>query len=260
MKYEPGASHQVPDLLSRPVAAIGEEASLEADYLKEAYRRDPPWRGVVEYLQEKAVPRRKLPLNEFELKDGGLFHARHLPDKILHRVIPRELGRAALKVAHASVITAQPRVYRTYCKLWDLFYFPNMFQETKEYVKSCSTCQRRHRQAPMAKVPEVSQPFERVFADLLDLHSFNNGNSYILSITDHLTRYLQLKPLPSKGAETVTTAFIQHYVPIFGPPRILQTYTGSEFTDLLFSQVCQLLETKTSFTRAYYPQVNGMVE
>ncbi|XP_063594944.1 KRAB-A domain-containing protein 2-like [Penaeus indicus] len=112
----------------------------------------------------------------------------------------------------------------------------------------------------MARMPEVSQPFERVSADLLDLQGSNSGNRYVLSINDHLTRYLQLIPLLSKDAETVTTAFIQHYVTLFGPPRILQTDNGSEFTNLLFSQACQLLKTKTSFTTAYHPQANGMVE
>ncbi|XP_047488133.1 uncharacterized protein LOC125038637 [Penaeus chinensis] len=39
---------------------------------------------------------------------------------------------------------------------------------------------------------EVSQPMERVSVDLIDFMGSTRGNRYVLSITDHFTRYLQV--------------------------------------------------------------------
>ncbi|XP_037796440.1 uncharacterized protein K02A2.6-like [Penaeus monodon] len=94
----------------------------------------------------------------------------------------------------------------------------------------------------------------------MDLHSSTSGNRYVLSIVDHLTRYLQLIPLPCKSAETVAEAFINNFVTLFGPPRIIQTDNGSEFCNRLFQQVCSIIQTKMSFTTVYHAQANGMIE
>ncbi|XP_037773447.1 uncharacterized protein K02A2.6-like [Penaeus monodon] len=94
----------------------------------------------------------------------------------------------------------------------------------------------------------------------MDLHSSTSGNRYVLSIVDHLTRYLQLIPLPCKSAETVAEAFINNFVTLFGPPRVIQMDNGSEFCNRLFQQVCSIIQTKMSFTTVYHAQANGMIE
>ena len=263
--YKKGASHHVPDLLSRAVNAI-DLGNPDPEQIREAQMEDPLWREVIQYLEEQALPRHRIPLalGEFELKDGVLYHVRQLPERVIHQlVVPKVLRLVALKLAHAS-LAAHPGVYRTYCKLRDLFYFPNLLRETKKYVQGCQQCQHRKgaafRNAPMANIPDVTVPLERVSADLIDLHSSESGHRYVLSIIDHLTRYLQLIPLKSKNAETVTEAIFENFITIFGPPRILQTDHGSEFTNKLFAQVCKLVNIKTSFTTQFHPQANGLIE
>ena len=109
-------------------------------------------------------------------------------------------------------------------------------------------------------MPEVSQPFERVSADLVEMVNSARGHRYVLVIIDHFTRYLQLVPLENKEAGTVADAFINNFFTLFGPPRTLLTDNGSEFSNNLFKQVCQILEVKTLYTTCYHPQANGMAE
>jgi len=109
-------------------------------------------------------------------------------------------------------------------------------------------------------MPEVTQPMEGVSVDLIDLQGSTNGNRYVLSIIDHFTRYLPLIPLPNKEAQTVADAFIKDYVTLFGPPRLLVADNGREFQNRLFSQVCRIIQTKTSYTTRYHPEANGMIE
>lgn len=136
-------------------------------------------------------------------------------------------------------------------------------RDVKAYVSVCATCQRRkgtqHR-APLATAPQVSALSEKVSADLVDCGQSSSGLRYKLVLIDHLSRYLQLIPLPSKEAEVVADAYIRDYITIFGPPRLLQTNGGCEFTNRLFRQVCDIVKTKTHLTTVCHPQANGMVE
>jgi len=263
--YKQGVQHKVPDMLSRSVGQI-DLADVDPTAMREEQLKDSLLLEIIEYLEERSLPKRKLPLalDEFSLQNGVLYHIRELPGHVVHQlVVPRSLRAAALKLAHDSAFASHPGVFRTYQKLRDLFYFPNMLRDVKSYVASCATCQRRkgtpHR-APLAAAPEVSAPFEKVSADLVDCGLSTAGYRYILVLIDHLTRFLQLIPVPSKEAEVVAEAYINDFLTIFGPPRLLQTDGGCEFTNRLFTQVCSIVKTKTHLTIACHPQANGMVE
>lgn len=263
--YKPGASHHVPDLLSRKISSIDE--ILDPQTVAAAQQEDPLWSEIRDYLQERRVPRQRIPLNleEFEMRDNLLYHLRVLPGRVINQlVIPRALRTRALDAIHSDAAAAHPGIFRTYCRLRDHYYFPQMLAETKKYVSSCLVCQRRKgragRRAPLASMPEVSQPMERVSVDLIDLMGSTQGNRYVLAIIDHFTRYLQLIPLPNKEAQTVADAFIKEYVTLFGPPRLLVADNGREFHNRLFSQVCQIIQTQTHYTTRYHPEANGMIE
>ncbi|ROT73944.1 hypothetical protein C7M84_007587 [Penaeus vannamei] len=167
-------NHRAPDQLSRAVAAT-ELHNRDPDDLRRHQLEDPLWKEVIEYLEERYLPRRRLPLTleEFELRDGILYHVRHLPDRVLHQlVVPKTLRGSAMHLVHSSATAGHPGVYRTYCKLRDYFYFPNMLAAVKEYVGTCRSCQKRKGmayRAPLAAAPQASYPLERVSADLMEL-------------------------------------------------------------------------------------------
>jgi len=265
IKYKQGRINYVPDMLSRDVAPIS-LSSPDPYAMRVEQLKDPLLHEIVMFLEERAVPQQRppLPLDEFELRNGVLYRLRHLPERIVEQlVVPRTLRKDAIKIAHASPIAAHHGIYRTYNKLRDLFYFPNMLGETRKYVSSCKTCQKRKgigRRAPLQHAPEAVHPMERVSADLVDLHSSSSGNRYVLVMVDQLTRYLQLVPLPNKEAETVVRAIIDHFITLFGPPRLLQTDGGLEFNNALFRSVCEDLTVQTHVTTAFHPQANGLVE
>ncbi|XP_047470482.1 uncharacterized protein LOC125026223 [Penaeus chinensis] len=97
-------------------------------------------------------------------------------------------------------------------------------RELPKYVHSCPTCQRRKTvlrgRAPLAANPLATEPFERVSVDLIDLPVASNGDRYVLTIVDELTRFIQR----------------------------------------VFREVCELLGTKTRYTTPYNPASNGLVE
>ena len=264
--YKKGSQNNVPDLLSRAVATVN-LGDINPASVRAAQEEDPLWREIIHYLEEERLPRRKIPLPiaEFELHKGVLYHIRQLPDRVIHQlVIPQSLRQQSLKMAHGPPLAAHPGNYRTYTNLRNMFYFPNMLREVKKYVQSCDVCQRRSslrpRNARMQGQPLAKLPLEHVSADLIDLRGSATGHRYVLSLIDHHSRYLQLVPLRNKEAGTVAKAFIDHFVTLFGPPRTLQSDQGSEFLNNLFQEVCHIIQTRTAYTVAYHPQANGVVE
>lgn len=268
--YKPGASHHVPDVLSRNVAAINVDVNIENvnnEKLREYQLEENRWKEIIEYLEGEKLPCHKpsRPIDEFEMKDGVLHRITELNDRSVQQVvIPNVLRKAALKLAHSSKMAGHPGVFRTYKRAKEMFYFPGLLNYVTEYVKCCGNCQRR-KGNPQVNVelqafPEIKEPLDRVGADLIDLHNSYSGNRYVLVLVDHLSRYTTLVPIPKKDPQTVAEALLDRFVAIFGPPRELVTDQGSEFKSKVFAEVCNTLEIMTAFTTAYHPQANGMVE
>ncbi|XP_063589274.1 uncharacterized protein LOC134766340 [Penaeus indicus] len=107
-------------------------------------------------------------------------------------------------------------------------------------------------------IKKVACPLERVSADLIQLPLTERGNIYTLVIVDHLSRYVELVPLPDKLAETIATSFIDSSVTVYEPPLELQTDGGAEFNNNLMASVCRELQTKFKLTLPYNLQANGM--
>ncbi|XP_047493415.1 uncharacterized protein LOC125041998 [Penaeus chinensis] len=130
--YKPGASHYVPDSLSRKISPIDE--ILDTQTVAAGQQEDPLWSEIRDYLQEHRILRRRIPLNleEFEMRDNLLHYLRVLPGRVVSQlVIPCNLRTRALEAIHADAASAHPGIFRTYCCLRDHYYFPQMLAETK---------------------------------------------------------------------------------------------------------------------------------
>jgi len=71
---------------------------------------------------------------------------------------------------------------------------------------------------------------------------------------------MQLVPLRDKSANRVLRAFVDHYVTLFGPPDHLHTDNGLEFSSDEWCSLLEALQVQHSFSVAYHPQSNGVVE
>ena len=264
--YKQGAVHHMPDLLSRAVTAI-DLATVDPEQFRTLQLEDPMCRDLINFLESKSVPRVKIPaaLDEFELREGVVYHVRELPSGLISQlVLPPKVRSAAMKIVHSSSTAGHPGVFRTFKRLKDFYWFPNSLNFCRKFVQSCPTCQRRKAvlrgRAPLAAAPLATHPFERVSVDLIDLPPASNGDRYVLTIIDELTRFVQLVPLPTKDTHTVADALISNYTTLFGPPVTLISDNGSEFTGTYFKEVCELMGIKTKYTTPYNPASNGMVE
>ena len=86
------------------------------------------------------------------------------------------------------------------------------------------------------------------------------GNNYILVITDYFTKWVEVIALPDWTAETTCKALVDKIINYHGPPRVIVTDRGTNFTSELFNHLCKALKTKHCTTTAYHPQTNGLTE
>ena len=109
---------------------------------------------------------------------------------------------------------------------------------------------------------EISdRPFDKIAMDLVtDFTKSNKGNKHILTIIDLLTGWPEAIPIPNKSADTITKAFIRHYLPRHMCPWFILSDNGTEFKNQIFDKVMKDLGIKRIFSAPYHPQSNGKLE
>ena len=112
-----------------------------------------------------------------------------------------------------------------------------MHSYVAEHVESCLSCQHRKTSHRPPALPTghrpVTKPFQVVAVDLVECKSKSEGNRFILSVIDHLTRFLILIPIKSKEAAVVVRHLIDRVFSVLGSPETLHFDQGKEFENQL---------------------------
>ena len=111
------------------------------------------------------------------------------------------------------------------------------------------------------QVVRSGYPMERIAVDILgELPMTENGNKYILVISDYLTKWTESFAMPNMEARTCAKILVQEVVSRLGIPNKIHSYQGRQFESNLFAEMCALLQIEKTRTTAYHPQSDGMVE
>ena len=78
-------------------------------------------------------------------------------------------------------------------------------------------------------------------------------------IVDKFSKLVGLYPAQNTTSKEFVGVLLQ-WVSIFGVPKEIRTYGGSQFTSLISSDLCPLLDYYHLVVVEYYPQANGLVE
>ena len=114
---------------------------------------------------------------------------------------------------------------------------------------------------PLHMTEILDRPFDKIAMDLVtDFTKSNKGNKHILTIIDLLTGWPEAIPILNKSADTITKAFIRHYLPRHMCPQFILSDNGTEFKNQIFNKVTKDLGIKRIFSAPYHPQSNGNLE
>jgi len=86
------------------------------------------------------------------------------------------------------------------------------------------------------------------------------GNSYILVIGDHFTKWMEVYTIPNQEAVTVARKLVDQFFCHFSAPEQLHSDQGKQFESTVMQEVCRLMGIRKSRTSPYHPQCDGQVE
>ena len=170
---------------------------------------------------------------------------------------------------HDHPLTGHPGIFKTYLLVSQDYWWPDLKQFVKNYVKGCAMCQMTESCTHKLKIPifpitteRNSTPFEMVAMDLIvDLPRSNNYNS-ILTITNHdCTKVALFLPCSQTiDASGITQLYAQHVFPHYRAPKKAISDRDPRFTATFVKELCQMLGITQNLSTAYHPQTDGQSE
>jgi transposase InsO family protein len=234
-------------------------------------REDKALIPFFDYLENGAFPKDTKGFSYFRnlipylrLEDGILWLKRQNNYVVL---LPQKLKSQALSVAHDSGFGGHRDAFRTQGKLLLSYWWPKMFEDTKNYIRRCHECQLKNLPHAIkditAPLTPLNIPFkfnDRVSLDLMGPLFSDNGYRYILVITDVFSKWVELVPLENKEATTVAKAFFETWICRYSIPKVMLSDGGKEFCNQILNELNKELKIRHIKTSPYHPQTNASSE
>nr|GEU85176.1 DNA-directed DNA polymerase [Tanacetum cinerariifolium] len=87
------------------------------------------------------------------------------------------------------------------------FYWPTIYRDAQDLVKSCNVCQRQGKISQRDEMPQNSIQVYEIFdvwaIDFMGPFLYSRGNKYILVAVDYLSKWVKAKALPTNDARVV---------------------------------------------------------
>lgn len=203
-----------------------------------------------------------------EVFEGILYRRFETSDNSKNRlqaIVPYSERRNVLFQCHDNKTSAHLGVRKTIERIRQKYYWPGLQADVRRYIKGCEFCNRRKNPCRTNKAPmqlvQSCHPMERIAADILgELPETENGNRYILVVSDYFSKWTESFAMPNMEAVTVANLIVEQVVARFGVPSYLHSDQGRQFESKLFSEMCRLLNIKKTRTTPYHPQSDGQVE
>jgi transposase InsO family protein len=194
----------------------------------------------------------------------GILYKKNLrnPQRPL-RVIKISDREPVLFSMHSDPLSGHFNAITTHQRTSLRYFWPQMGEDIRKYVKSCDACQRRGK--PKTKEPlhpiKVGSPFDRVGIDIVGpLPVTARNNKYIVVATEYLTKWPEARAIPAADAFNVASFIFEDIICRHGCPRELLSDQGSHFCNQVVDSLCNKMKVRHRLSSAYHPQTNGLVE
>jgi transposase InsO family protein len=284
IQYRPGIKNSVADGCSRVPTTGGDTADVDDDIpcfvvsrpsptlpttlplpitieeIQRAQHDDPDCQPLFEASTKTSS---NFAMHSFA--DTEVLCCRFPVDGSIQIMVPLSLRSRLLYLSHHPPIAAHPGGQRLYASLRRHYYWPRMVSDVYQVVAQCDQCLQerlalRRPQGDMTLFP-AHEPLDYVAIDILGpLPRTKKGNQYLLVIADRFSKLVRTVPLSRITAAIVAWAFMEQWVYLYGPPRLLLSDNGRQFTSAFFKTCCQAMGVQHIFTSAYHPQANCQVE
>nr|GEW97756.1 hypothetical protein [Tanacetum cinerariifolium] len=141
--------------------------------------------------------------------------------------------------------------------------FPLETLDSHDLVTRCDACQRpgkilQHNEMPQNAI-QVCEIFDVWGIDFMGPFPSSKGNKYILVAVDYLSKWVEVKALPTNDARVVVK-FMKYLFAQFGTHRAIISDRDTQFCNDQFAKVMLKYGVTHRLSTAYHPQTSGQVE
>lgn len=169
-----------------------------------------------------------------------------------------------LKLFHEGM--GHPGINRMRSSMRYQYYWPTINSDINIFCHGCHYCTSRKPNTQRGKIPILGyflseRPWQRVHADCATGFpiSDKNNNTAVVILKCALTKWVEIIPIKEVNAHTIATAFVEVFS-THGVPEYLVTDNGTEFSNVLLTDVLKVLASKHMHTSPINPQANGQAE
>jgi hypothetical protein len=178
-------------------------------------------------------------------------------------VVPQEFRSKLVEMAHSVGWSGHLGFAKTKSRLLQNFYWPKIFSECEEWIRSCDTCQRvgkstDKQKAPMVCTPLITEPFSRVIVDIVGpMPMTTKGNRFILTLICPMTKFPEAVPMPDMTSARIMEALLDIFARV-GFPSEVQMDWGKSFVSNLSIAFFERMGIKVIHSSIYHPQSNSV--
>ncbi|CAF4490731.1 unnamed protein product, partial [Rotaria magnacalcarata] len=188
--------------------------------------------------------------NTYPLDPKYTIDAHHVLSKLITRksgqvlslcYIPPSLVLNVLLAYHDSTFNgAHFGIKRTFYKVRDRFFWPNMYKDIKQHILSCIHCRKikPSRRKPDGHLVSIEPPrgvWERIAMDYVGpVPESASGNKYFLVLTDLFSKFVVTKAVPDNTSITAAKFLLYDVFMIYGVPLEILTDNGQHFSSALY--------------------------
>ena len=253
-----------------------------SDRVRECQENDESLQPIIKYLKTGELPEQTHQAKDivsdahnYVQEDGILYHvldrkatnqhAKKLVEELhLCLVVPKELRHDVLTSVHGDLPGGHYGTQRTYTTLRLKYFWRGMYNDCKNWVLSCVSCNQRKNpvrpiKAELHPLPAVMTN-ERWAKDIVTLPRTERGNRYVLTFTEYNTRFVEAFALQETSSRTIARILVDEICFRYGAPQTLLSDLGANLVSEVMAETCKLLKIERLFTAPYRPQTDGLLE
>jgi hypothetical protein len=259
-----GPTVNKPTCLNISTASIDERFRQD---LIEGYRRDPITAALMENIRGQ-LPYPELQHFEFT-SDGILIY--NQPDQLHYRICVPDYKRLRLNIlhdAHDSKTAGHLGTSKTLALIANRYFWNNMNKDVKDYVRSCSSCQRNksYLSKPIGFLSPLEIPPHRWHTVTMDfagpfVASGEGKWDSVLIVVEKISRRTHFIPsLITDNAPTIAKRFFNEIIRLHGMPSVIVSDRDTRFASMFWTTLFNNFGIKLAMSTAYHPQTDGQTE
>ncbi|XP_064464406.1 uncharacterized protein K02A2.6-like, partial [Ornithodoros turicata] len=202
--------------------------------------------------------------NRFVIFDGVLYKKEcKVTQQRFLLCLPETQQLRVLEEYHARKFGGHMGIRRTFERIHERYFWPNMYRHVKRYVKGCDPCQRmKSARAPYGLLQPVQAEatFHTVGIDIIGPFPSSRRYKYVIVAIDYLTKYVEAKPVTNIEASTIQAFIESRLILKHGCPSSIITDRGTQMMAKSSEKYLEHGGIHHSATTAYHPAANGLVE